>query len=348
MTPDTAAVRPGEELDVGTLSEYLRGKIEGVENGIVVQQFPGGHSNLTYLVKLGGRAYVLRRAPLGPLPPKAHDMAREFRVLQAVHPRFPEAPRPYLLCEDLSVIGAVFFLMEHRPGYVIRQTVPEPASLQADHPRRISEAVVDCLARLHAVPVSDASFSFGKAQGFVERQVRGWTERWYNAATEETPAVGQVVEWLKTHLPPTQETSLIHNDYKLDNLIMSAESTDHVEALVDWEMATVGDPLADLGLSLCYWARAPLFQGTPVTSITVQPGWYTREEFVERYALQTGRNLQHLVYYEVLGVFKLAVIIQQIYARYRRGQTADERFRALGQGPRQLAMLAADLAEKNG
>jgi aminoglycoside phosphotransferase (APT) family kinase protein len=347
---DTAAIRPGEELNLAALAGYLRGKIEGTERGISVEQFPSGHSNLTYLLRAGECEYVLRRGPLGPVAPKAHDMAREYRVLQAIHPHFPEAPKPYLLCEDPSVLGAVFFVMERRKGVVLRNEIPAEVVRLANYPRVISEAFVQCLTRLHAIDVvQTGSLALGKPDGFLERQVQGWGDRWNRAQTEEVPHMDEVVRWLAGHLPPSPAPTIVHNDFKLDNLMLRGGSAASVEAVLDWEMATIGDPLVDLGLTLCYWcwASAPSLRARALPTLTAQPGWYTRDEFVSRYSELTGRDLTHLPWHEVLGIFKLAVILQQIYYRFQRGQTQDQRFRDFGDRVRGLAELATSLAEKS-
>jgi aminoglycoside phosphotransferase (APT) family kinase protein len=345
---DTAVVRTGEEIDAAALDSYLRGSIEGAGPGLTIEQFPGGHSNLTYLVRCGGLEYVLRRAPLGPVAPKAHDMEREYRVLAAVHPHFPEAPRVYHLCEDAGVIGAVFFLMERRHGYIIRDHIPDAIAAVQDYPRAISEAFIDCMARLHGIEIESHGLrALGKPEGFVERQVRGWAERWHAAKTEEIADMDDVIRWLAAHIPASGQPTLVHNDYKLDNIML--RSANEVEAVLDWEMATVGDPLADLGLTICYWcwANAPEVRAAGIPAITSLPGWYTRDQFIERYARKTGRDVSAVGYYEVLGVFKLAVIIQQIYVRFHRGQTHDERFREFGGRARALVELAASLAERH-
>ena len=346
---DTTAVRAGEELDLPALTRYLREHVDGIGSAVEVEQFPNGHSNLVYLLRSGTREYVLRRPPLGPVAPKAHDMAREYRVLQAVHPHFPEAPKVFHLCEDPAVIGGPFFLMERRRGIVIRDTAPAELAAVPDYPRALSEAFIDCLVRLHAVDISqDGLNALGKPAGFVERQVRGWAERWARAKTEDLPEMERVVRWLHDRLPGSADASLVHNDYKLDN-VMIQPAGDRIEAVLDWEMTTVGDPLADLGLSLCYWTWAnvaALEDGhTPTRTITMQPGWYTRDQFLQRYAERTGRDVACVGYHEVLGVFKLAVILQQIYYRYRRGQTQDQRFRDFDRQVRGLVRLAATLAE---
>ncbi len=317
---------------------------------IEIEQFPHGHSNLVYLIRTDTREYVLRRPPLGPVAPKAHDMAREYRVLRAVHPHFPEAPQVFLLCEDPSVIGGTFFLMERRHGMVIRDSVPRELAAIPDYPRQVSEAFIDCLVRLHSIDASQPAISsLGKPEGFVERQVRGWADRWNRAKTEALPEMDHIVGWLHEHLPPSLDATLVHNDYKLDNVMLRPEG-DRVEAVLDWEMTTIGDPLADLGLTMCYWTWASVaaeddpHPATP--AVTAQPGWYTRDQFLERYAEQTGRDLTHIRYHEVLGIFKLAVILQQIYYRFHLGQTHDERFRTFDRRVRGLIRLAALLVEK--
>src|SRR5579863_934030 len=350
---DTAQVRPGEELDAAALAGYLKERLGGANPIVEVEQFPNGHSNLVYLIRAGEEEYVLRRPPLGPVAPKAHDMAREYRVLDAVHPHFPEAPRVFLLCEDPAVIGSPFFLMERRRGLIIRDAVPPELSAIPDYPQMVSEAFVDCLVRLHAIDVSrDELRTLGKPEGFLERQVRGWADRWTHAKTEELPPMDHTIRWLADRMPSSanfRDATLVHNDYKLDN-VMLRPAGDRVEAVLDWEMTTLGDPLADLGLTMCYWVwtgaleqedtkRAP-----PV--ITSQSGWYTRDQFLERYARRTGRDVNGVGWYEVLGVFKLAVILQQIFYRFHLGQTQDERFRNFDRRVRALSRLAVALIER--
>jgi aminoglycoside phosphotransferase (APT) family kinase protein len=344
-------MRSGENLPLDTLRDYLRGKIEGAERGIELQQFPNGHSNLTYLLRIGGRDYVLRRPPLGPVAPKAHDMVREYHVLRAVHPHFPEAPEAFLVCEDTAVLGAPFFVMERRHGAVLREEIPHAIADIPDHPRKISEAFLDTLVRLHAIDASTGDVSLlGKPEGYVERQVRGWADRWERAKTAEVTEMDHVVRWLAARVPPPARPSLIHNDYKLDNIMLASGTPDRVEAVLDWEMATIGDPLSDLGLTLCYWTWAtdPDVRVAGIPALTAGPEWYTRDQLVARYAERTGRDVTHIGYYEVLGVFKLAVIIQQIYSRFHRGQTQDERFENFAARATALAKRAAWLVERYG
>lgn len=351
MHGDTAPVRRGEELNLAALADFLRGRVEGREYPIAAEQFPGGHSNLTYLLQIGGREYVLRRGPLGPVAPKAHDMAREFRVLQAVHPYFPEAPAVVSLCEDPQIIGGTFFLMERRRGLILRDEIPSQLARQQNYPQRVSEAFIDCLVRLHAIDVVKTGLNaLGKPEGFLERQVLGWADRWSRARTDDMSKndvrkMDLVIRWLTDRRPASPVPSLVHNDFKLDN-VMIRPSADAIEAVLDWEMTTVGDPLADLGMTLCYWARAtaPQLRSQALPALTSQPGWYNRDQFVQRYAEKTGRDLSGIGYYEVLGIFKLAVILQQIYYRFRHGQTQDARFQHFDQRVHALIDLADSLA----
>jgi aminoglycoside phosphotransferase (APT) family kinase protein len=346
MLTETTSVRAGEEIDAGALSAYLAGRIEGVEHGIVVQQFRGGHSNLTYLLRINGREIVLRRAPLGPVAPKAHDMVREARVLEAVHPHFPPAPEVFLICENPGVIGAPFFLMERRSGIVLRDQIPTEVAVHHNYARRISRAIVDCLVRLHSIDVEKTSLvALGKPDGFVARQVKGWSERWERARTDPSPEMDRVMAWLAATIPASGRPTLVHNDFKLDNVMLDQSCPDRIEAVLDWEMTAIGDPLCDLGLTLCYWSSA-VVPWTGHEALTAGPGWYTRDEFVAHYADRTGRDLSALPWHEVLGVFKLAVILQQIYFRYWKCQTADERFSKFDERVRALTRLAADLVQK--
>ena len=347
---DAAPIRIGEELNQDTLAAYLHEHLPASLNGetfdshllIEVEQFPGGHSNLTYLVRLGQREFVLRRPPLGPVAPKAHDMPREYRLLEAIHPAFNLAPRPFLLCEDTSIIGAPFYLMERRRGIIVRQDVPPEMGEDLALRRRVSESVVDTLAALHAVDIEAHGLGkLGKPAGFVERQVKGWAGRWQRAKTSEVPALDRTVEWLLAHLPPDPaRPTLVHNDYKLDNVMLDAKEPARVVAVLDWEMSALGDPLIDLGLLLCYWPQADDAQGRrdAISAVTTLPGWMTRAEIIERYAAQSGRDVSAIAFYETFALFKVAVVVQQIFFRYHVGQTQDERFASFGQ-------RAADLAE---
>ncbi len=327
MVSDTIQVRADETLNLGALREFLRPHLPEIAD---LEQFPGGHSNLTYLVRCAdGAEYVLRRPPLGPVAPKAHDMAREYRLLAAIHPAFPRAPRPVVLCEAANVIGAIFYVMERRRGVVIRRDMPAEFAGDPENPRRISRVMVDTLADLHTVSIESAGLGgLGKPQGFVERQVAGWADRWERSKTSEVPAIDEVLAWLRSRIPTPARATLVHNDYKLDNVMLAPDQPVRMTAILDWEMATLGDPLVDLGLLLCYWSQAgdPEVRREAISGITAGPGWFTREEIVAAYAARTGADVSNIAFYETFALFKVAVVLQQIFVRYYRGQTQDIRF----------------------
>jgi len=349
-------VRTSEQLDWDALAGYAREKL-AAELGdrfdarapMIVEQFPGGHSNLTYLLRFGDQEFVMRRPPFGPVPPKAHDMARECRILAAVHPVFPLAPRPYVLCEDASVIGSTFYIMERRHGLVVRYDEPPELADQPKARRKVSEAMVAALADLHSVDINAHGLAaLGKPAGFVERQVRGWNERWKRSQTSEQPAMDQLAVWLVDRLPPdAPKPTLLHGDFKLDNVMLDALDVGRLAAVFDWEMSAVGDPLVDLGILLAYWIHTvPASQRDSLTSVTRREGWFTREEMLERYAARTGKDLTKIGFYEVFAVFKLAVVLQQIFYRYHRGQTDDARFARLDERVMWLERIATELAER--
>lgn len=328
---DTIPVRSDEKIDVARVADYLEGRLPGADRSLRVRQFGGGAANLTYLLDFGDHEYVLRRPPLGRVAKSAHDMGREFRVLSVLHKRFPEAPQAYLYCEDAQIAGAPFFVMERRRGTVVRRSMPDGLADRADAPRRMSEALVDTLARFHAVDYQEIGLQeLGEPAGFVERQIEGWYRRWHGAKTENLGEMDKVYEWLKAHQPVTTQFSLVHNDYKLDNVMLSPEDPGKIVAVFDWDMCTLGDPLSDLGALLTYWSEPtdpPYFQGMARMPLGT-PGFLTRAQLVERYADKSGRSIQEINFYHALGLFRLAVIIAQIYIRYVRGQTQDKRFAA--------------------
>ena len=350
MSADTSAVRAEEQLDLPALSAYLERESFSLGRKISVEQFPGGHSNLTYLLTLdGGDDYVLRRPPLGPVAPKAHDMVREYRLLCAVHPVFPPAPEPALLCEDIAVIGAPFYLMERRRGLVVRRENPPEIGDDVGLRRRIGEALLDTLVQLHAVDASRPPVSgIGKPAGFLERQLSGWFGRWQRSRTRDLPAMDRLMEWLSARLPASTEAALLHNDYKLDNVMLDPADPARLVAVLDWEMSALGDPLVDLGILLCYWPEAndPPERRESISPVTAMPGWPTRAELVERYAARTGRDVSRIDYYQIFAIFKVAVVLQQIYHRYRLGQTSDPRFAAMEERVLGLVQVAAEMMER--
>lgn len=347
---DTAPIRPDETVDVQGLDAYCRPRLPAARGALTVEQFPGGHSNLTYLLHYDDAEYVLRRPPLGPVAPKAHDMGREFRVLSALWPVFPAAPRPYFHCEQASIIGAPFYVMERRRGLVIRREEPPAFAADPLHRRRASEALVDVMIDLHAVDWRRIGLGdLGRPDGFVARQVAGWAERWERARDREIGAITDVARWLAERVPTPTDATLVHGDLKLDNVMLDPADPGRIVAVLDWEMCTTGDPLVDLGLLLCYWAERgdPYARQQSIIQLTSLPGYLTRGEIVERYAKRTGRDVSKVTYYEVFALYKVAVVVQQIYIRYRRGQTQDERFAAFGPRVEALAQAALDLAEQS-
>jgi aminoglycoside phosphotransferase (APT) family kinase protein len=355
MHGETQDIRTGEDIDREALTRYLRWhaaeltSIKGLdlERDPEITQFPGGHSNLTYLVRAGGAELVVRRPPLGPVPPKAHDMAREYRWLAAIHPVFPLAPRPYLLCDDPSVLGAVFYVMERRRGIVVRHEEP---MLLADHPERrrlVSEALIDTLAALHSVDVSRPPLvDMGKPAGFVARQIQGWTERWRGSRLADVPEMDHLASWLASRVPADPEVpAVVHGDFKLDNVLLDPLNIGRPVAVFDWEMSALGDPLVDLGILLAYWApTAPPAQRDALTTVTTRPGYLTKPELIERYAQKSGRDVSQVSFYETFALFKIAVVIQQIFYRYVKGQTKDTRFATFGERVTYLARQAVETA----
>ncbi|HEY6212247.1 MAG TPA: phosphotransferase family protein [Vicinamibacterales bacterium] len=353
MSLDTQDIRAGEDLDWPRVVAWLRERlpacnIPGLDMSREpdIAQFPGGHSNLTYRLRFGDVDLVVRRPPVGPVAPTAHDIAREFRWLTAIHPVFPLAPRAYVLCEEIDVIGVPFYVMERRNGIVVRTDEP-PALQNPAARRRLSEALIDTLASLHAIDVEKAGLgAMGKPAGFVERQVKGWSDRWLRSQTTALPEMDALAAWLRDHLPAAPSPpAVVHGDFKLDNVMLDEHDVTRLIGVFDWEMCALGDPLVDLGIVLAYWSpTAPPSQRDALTTVIDRPGYFTKDEIVERYALKSARDLSGIRFYEVFAVFKIAVVIQQIYYRFAKGQTTDQRFATFDQRVAFLARHAAALA----
>ncbi len=344
----TSPVRSGEELPVDRLEACLRQHFPDVPGSLVVEQFPHGHSNLTYLLRLGDKEFVLRRPPFGNQVKSAHDMSREYRVLSKLSAVYPPAPRPYFYCEDESVLGAPFYVMERRKGIVLRRRSDGGSRVEPEAARKLGLALVDNLARLHLLDYKAAGLGdLGKPEGYVGRQVTGWINRWAAARTEEQPAVERIAAWLPGHMPGESGAALIHNDYKFDNLLLDPADPTKIVAVLDWEMATVGDPLMDLGSTLGYWVEAtdPAYFQPVATGPSNVPGSLTRREVVDRYAELTGRAVPDVLFYYSFGLYKMAVILQQIYARYVRGHTRDARFARLNDWVAALGQQAERVLE---
>jgi aminoglycoside phosphotransferase (APT) family kinase protein len=343
---DLIDVRPDESFDVDAVVRWMQAG-EGLPSGApTVRQFGGGKANLTYLLTFPhGTELVLRRPPLGPVAASSHDMSREYRVLSRLWQSFDKAPRAVALCEDVSVIGAPFILMERREGVVVRGRVPEVFGGGSDPEanRRLSAVVVDTLAEFHSVdPAGCGLDDLGRPEGFLERQVEGWSARWEDAKHEDNELAEELSAWLAATIPKPGEPTLLHNDWRLDNMAVSADDPGVCTAVYDWDMATRGDPLADVGTLMASWfdpGEAPEALGMmPTTS----PGWLSRDDAVARYATRSGFDIDDMDWYLVFGAWKLAIILQQIYIRWKRGQTQDTRFQFLDDGARHLFRLASD------
>lgn len=343
-----ATVRPGEELPVAALEPFLLAHFPGSSGPLTVRQFPSGHSNLTYFITLGGREMVLRRPPFGSKVKTAHDMGREYRVLSKLHAAYPEAPHVLLFCDDESVLGAPFYLMDPIRGTIIRKDPPAALNFTPDVARRLSESFVDNLARLHALDYKAIGLGdLGKPEGYLERQVRGWIDRYHASRTHDLPPVERISAWLRERLPPASQVTLIHNDYKYDNMVLDPADITKVVGVLDWEMCTIGDPLTDLGTALAYWVDAhdPEELQQVRWCPSNYPGSLTRAQLTRRYALSTGRDISSMPYYLAFARFKVAVILQQIFYRYHTGLTRDPRFALLPDKIRILMGAALDAAE---
>jgi aminoglycoside phosphotransferase (APT) family kinase protein len=324
--------RRGEELDAGKLEVYLRQALPDLTGPIEIEQFPRGYSNLTYLLRIGERELVLRRPPFGAKIKTAHDMGREFQILSRLIAVYPKVPRPCAYCADEAVLGAPFYLMERVKGIILRTKPPEGLELTPALMGRISEGFIDNLATIHGIDYVAAGLGeLGRPEGYVTRQVEGWTKRYQNARTDDIPEMDRLASWLAANKPAEAGGRLIHNDYKYDNLVLDPQDPARIRAVLDWEMATVGDPLMDLGSTLAYWVDAddPEDWRQQSFGLTTLPGNLNREQLLARYLASGGQTVNNAVFYFAYGLFKIAVIVQQIYARYKQGLTQDTRFAGL-------------------
>jgi aminoglycoside phosphotransferase (APT) family kinase protein len=333
FTDKPAKVRQGEALDRQVLEPFLKDNLPGLSGQMVVEQFPSGYSNLTYLVRIGNKQLVLRRPPFGRKAKTAHDMGREYRILKALHSVFPYCPRPLLYGEDESVLGCPFYVMERIQGIILRKKLPEGLEFTPDKMRSLCENLLDVHCQLHAINYEAIGLDdFGKPEGYVRRQVEGWSERYKAARTPDAPSFEKTMQWLHDKMPGDFPTpAVIHNDFKFDNVVLAPLDPLKIVGVLDWEMATIGDPLMDLGSSLGYWVQnddPPDFQaaGSLPTNL---PGALTREEMVKRYSEKADLRIDTFDFYLCFGFFRLAVIAQQIYYRFYHGQTKDQRFKGL-------------------
>lgn len=344
-------VREGEELDPNIITEYVRSVVPDVQGTAIITQFPGGASNLTYSVKFDNKDYILRRPPFGTKAKSAHDMGREYKVMSKLRPVYPYVPEMVSFCQDESVLGCEFYLMERLVGIIPRADMPEGVSISEEQAYRLCENVIDRFAELHNVDYVAAGLSdLGKGEGYVVRQIEGWSKRLGAVMTDDIPDFKFIMQWLHDNMKDQIKVCIIHNDYRMDNVVLGAEDPTQVIGVLDWEMATLGDPLMDLGNSLAYWVEAgdpeehQLLRRQP----THLPGMMTRDQAVAHYCAKTGLNADDFLFYRVYGIFRLAVILQQIYYRFYHGQTKDQRFASFGKMVCILESQCNDLLKKAG
>lgn len=349
MPPDTAPIRPEERFDEERVAGYLRRVLPNVadDTPITFQQFPDGKANLTYAARIGDHEFVLRRPPLGPVAPGSHDMVREHKVLSVLHQAYPLAPRAIHLCTDTSVMDKPFFVMERRNGTVIRGEWPDTLPDDDATRHQVAESMIDALAALHQVDFEAIGLGdLGRPEGFVSRQVEGWTDRWQRARGDDIPAMDELADGLASEVPAPQRAALLHNDFKLNNTMV--DDRGELVAVFDWDMSTTGDPLIDLGTTLAYWeAPAELAAVDPPDGVILRDAMRP-PEIVERYCAATGLDGSRIDWYRAMASFRIAVIVQQIYIRYVRGQTTDDRFAPLGMIVEPIARQGVELLEREG
>ncbi len=344
-------VRKGEELNQETLKRFLYKNelIDTVESELLVEQFTHGYSNLTYLLAIENKEYVLRRPPKGAIK-HGHDMAREYKVQKALKHAFSKVPQMFAYTDDATVIGSSFYIMEKINGIILSYRKAKELSLPSEGYSTIADSWLNTLIELHQVDYKALGLAdLGRPDGYVERQVTNWGKQYLKTATDDVAAVEKVMRWMQDNQPRTYGHSLIHNDYKYDNVVFEDNSWQEVTAVLDWEMATLGDPMMDLGTSLGYWTMQGdhefVKQGIP--SPTIFKGNPSRSEIVEQYEIKSGKQVDHLVFYYVYGLFKIAVIAQQIYYRYKMGFTSDPRFANLNQASALCCNVALKAVQTN-
>lgn len=347
LTQQIQTLMQDEQNSLIDLNHYLQEQGNPIAAVNSITRFTGGYSNLTYLLQTNDTAYVLRMPPHGAQIKSAHDMGREFRVLQLLRPYYNKVPAPILYCESAEIIGAPFYIMEKLEGVILRAQNAPKMHIPAATFEQLSGALVDNLAALHALDIESTGLAqLGKPEGYVQRQVEGWVKRYYAAETDKINTMDATAKWLQQHLPPAQAPAFLHNDYKYDNLLLDPDDLTRITGVLDWEMSTVGDPLMDLGASLAYWFEAGEEEVFKNYNLTWLPGNYTRRQVIDRYAAETGRDLSNISFYYAFGLFKNAVIAQQIYHRWKQGHSNDPRFGALLPMIHLLGKKAADTIER--
>ncbi|MEA1968287.1 MAG: phosphotransferase family protein [Thermodesulfobacteriota bacterium] len=333
VTDKAKEIRSGEEIDPAAVKAFLQDNIKGLTGGIAITQFPSGFSNLTYLIDMGDRQMVLRRPPIGARVKAGHDMGREYKILKALYPVFPYCPEPLAYTEDSSIIGAPFFVMEKLSGIILRKDLPKGLLFSKKQAEELCITLTDLLADIHNIDVHGAGLDFiGKPAGYVQRQVEGWSNRYRKAKTDDAPDCEALMAWLADKMPEdTNHPTIVHNDYKFDNVVLDTGRPEKIIGVLDWEMATCGDPLMDLGNSLAYWVEANDPEEIQMirTMPTNMAGALTRQEILDHYEKRTDRSTRQFDFYYCFGLFRLAVIAQQIYYRYFHKITDNKRFATL-------------------
>ncbi|RDJ00303.1 phosphotransferase family protein [Dyella solisilvae] len=352
MSDQARAVREEDAFDLSRVDAFLKQHVEGLAGTPTLSQFPGGASNLTYLLSYPDRELVLRRPPKGAKAKSAHDMLREARVVAALKASYPYVPAILACCDDASVLGQDFYVMERLRGAILRRDLPPELGLDRDGVRQLCLGFLDRLVELHQVDVAQPGLrELNKGEGYIARQVAGWSERWRQAATEGSDPCEDIMAWLAASQPTRDNAHcVIHNDYRFDNVVLAPDDPLRIIGVLDWEMATVGDPLMDLGGSLAYWVQADddkVFQSFR-RQPTHEPGMLTRAEVVAYYGERTGLDVSRFGFYEVFGLFRLMVIVQQIYRRYALGQTTNPQFAGFGDAARYLGMRCRRLIAAEG
>ncbi|GGF29724.1 aminoglycoside phosphotransferase [Halobacillus andaensis] len=331
-----------EEINWDGVKRLLERQIPEAKGELKVRRFSAGYSNITYSIEVGDWKGVLRRPPFGEIPPRAHDMEREFKILEKIHPVFPLAPKPYVYSENPSLMDKHFYVMELKDGVVIDDQLPAHYEDIEGIRKIVSEAVVDSLVKLHSIDIYEHQLDdLGKPDGFLERQVKGWIKRYNRAKTHDYVGVEEVETWLLQQLPESPFPTLVHNDFKLNNMMFSKEQPGEVTGVFDWELSTIGDPLTDVGAALAYWTE-PEDPDTGLTAVTKEEGFLTRKQMLELYAERSGRDVSQINFYLVFSFYKIASILQQIYARWSSGELQDDRFANLDQGISNLMKKAEE------
>lgn len=332
FTDESREPREGEQLDAGVVGDWLKQRVPGLAGECVIRQFPGGSSNLTYHVRLGERDLVLRRPPFGRIARTANDMLREARILQRLKPVFRYVPTVVATCDDESVMGASFYVMDRIAGIIPRRDFPAGMDVTPDLARQLCERLLDVLVELHTIDYQAAGLGdLGRPEGYVRRQVEGWSLRYADAMTPDAPDCSDIMQWLADKQPAEVRHCVVHNDYRFDNVVLDPANPRKIIGVLDWEMAALGDPLMELGTVLCMWTQAddpPVAQASRQQPTTL-PGMMTRVEVTDYYCRKMNLSPDRYDFYRVYGLFRMAGIIQQIYYRYYHGQTRDPRFASL-------------------